>query len=152
MLHIHIYIRIRSVPLQMVQNDKSKNEQIKSMLRVIDRIALNTSSKNFSCPIFLFETCGEKTDISPISFYLENDVSLCSRQFFSYYITLIIIYRIFFIQLSIVHILIKWIQCSSKNDLSDFYQSCSALYRKNIDNDMLVIIIRCISKCICILF
>jgi hypothetical protein len=39
-----------------------------------------------------------------------------------------------------------------RNDLSNFYQSSSALYRNNIDNEMLVIIIRRISKCICILF
>jgi len=73
MLHIHIYIRIRSVPLQMVQNDKSKNEQIKSMLRVIDRIALKTSQKKkFLLSHLLIWNMWWKQTFSPISFDLEK--------------------------------------------------------------------------------
>ncbi len=110
-------------------NDKSKNEQIKSMLRVIDRIAIRNS------PVLSYLKHVLKTDIS----LLFHSIQITNMKIFfssSYYITLIIIYRYFFIQLSIVHILIKWIE---KNEwsISDFYQSCHALYRNN----------RAITKC-----
>jgi hypothetical protein len=119
LLYLMLYIHTNSIcSAPDVSNDKSKNEQIKSMLRVIDRIASNISLKKkenvLLSHLLIWNMCWKQT-FSLISFYTNNDLSMClKRKFFSYYITLIIIYRHFFIQLSIVHILIKWIQCSSK--------------------------------------
>lgn len=140
-----------------------KNEQIKSMLRVIDRIAYKYKFRKISpVPFSYIKHVEAKTKQTFLQFHpiqekkrkTQNAMSHCVREYFlSYYITLIIIYRIFFIQLSIVHILIKWIECSSKRMiiyLTFISHLVAALYRNNIDNLMLVIIIRCISKCMCV--
>lgn len=136
-----------------VSNDKSKNEQIKSMLRVIARIALNNSQKYFFCPIFLFWKHVVKTDISLISFHskwwcltvfdrnffllhhINNNLSL----FFHPIVNCTHTYQVawIFIKSMIYHLGLVFA----------FYQSSSALYRNNIDNEMLVIIM-CINKCI----
>jgi hypothetical protein len=154
-------------------NDKSKNEQIKFMLRIIGRIASKIDINECNilvcpCLVRLLQTCGENKNrhfsnfirVFFCFFVLQrSSVSYCVlRHIFIGVddITLRIIYRCIFIQLSIVHILIKWIPICIKDEMIGLFQSLSvvhvacALYKKNIDNNILLI--RWMGKCRCILF